>query len=359
MRALVYQGPDQLVLAERPVPRAGQGEVVLRVDACGICGTDLRIASGAHSAYRAGTRRVPGHEVAGTVAEAGPGAQATEGHRVFVAPNYGCLRCRPCQRGQVNLCEKPRAIGITEDGGLADYLLLPRELIEQGNLLPVGDTTDQGAAALTEPLACALRASRACGITPGDAVLVYGAGPVGLLHVALARLAGAAVVVVCDPHEERRRRALEWGATGTAGPGQDLRAALATGGTAGGAAAGADVVIVAAPAPQAQAQALEVAAAGGRVSLFAGLPRGRSEVALDTNLIHYKELVVSGATGSTVESCRAALDLIQGGQVDTGALIDTRLDLDSAPAAFELARSRRALKIVIEPSPGDRLRGAH
>jgi L-iditol 2-dehydrogenase len=338
MRVLAYRGPGRLELEDRPEPRAGHGEVVLRVEACAICGTDLRIAAGAHAAYRDAGGRVPGHEIAGTVAQAGPGARAAVGDRVFVVPNYGCGACRPCRRGQVTLCPAKRAVGVTEDGGLADYLLLPAALVAQGNLLPVAAGTDAAAAALAEPLACVLRGQRACRVAGGDVVLVCGAGPVGLLHVALARLAGAASVLVSDPHPWRRERALAWGATGACDPGE-LRDA------AGG--EGADVVIVAAPSAAAQQQALELAAPAGRVSLFAGLPAAASRVELDTNLIHYKELVVTGSTASTAESCRAALELITSGQVDTGALIDTRRELSAAPEAIELLRARRALKAAI------------
>lgn len=345
MRVLAYREPGALVLEERPLPHPGDGEAVLRVDACAVCGTDLRIASGAHAAYRHGAGRIPGHELAGTIAEAGQGARAVPGERVFVAPNYGCGRCRWCAGGQVNLCVKARAIGITEDGGFSEYLLLPGDLVAQGNLLPTGGTADARAMALAEPLACALRGSRVCRIAEGDVVLVYGAGPVGLMHVALARLAGASVVV-CSSNPERRSRALSWGAVSAHGgdPGE-LRTAL----DAAGASAGADAVIVAAPAPLVQRQAIEMAAPGGRVNFFAGLPRGRSAVELDTNLVHYKELIVTGTTASTNAACREALSLILDGQVDTGSLIDATFGLGSARDAFELARSGRAMKVVIEP----------
>ena len=343
MRVLAYREPGALVLEERPLPHPGDGEAVLRVEACAICGTDLRIASGAHAAYDHGAGRIPGHELAGTIVEAGRGARAVPGERVFVAPNYGCGQCRWCRGGKVNLCVKPRAIGITEDGGFSEYLLLPSDLVAQGNLLPAGSTAGAGAVALAEPLACALRGSRVCRIAEGDVVLVYGAGPVGLMHVALARLAGASVVV-CSRNSERLKRALAWGATSTHGsdPGE-LRAALAAAGACGGA----DVVIVAAPAPLAQRQAIEMAAPGGRVNFFAGLPRGRSTAELDTNLIHYRELLVTGTTASTNAECREALSLILDGRIDVGSLIDATFGLGSARDAFELARSGRAMKVVI------------
>lgn len=347
MRALVYRdGPTTLVLEERPRPQPGDGEALVRVEACSICGTDLRIAAGDHSAYVNGSGRVPGHEVAGTVVETGPGSAALVGERVFVAPNYGCGGCRPCRQGLVNLCERPRALGITEDGGFAEYVLASRDTVAQGNLVPFGGEADPGAVALAEPLACAWRGSRACRIGPGDVVLVYGAGPIGLLHVRLARLAGAAAVVVCARNPARRQVAIEWGASSAHGNEEDeLRAALEAVGGGGGA----DAVIVAAPSPEAQRQALELAAPGGRVNFFAGLPRGRSAVELDTNLVHYKELVVTGTTASNNDSCRAALALIVGGQVDTAALIGARLPLSSAVEGFELARLGNVMKVVIEP----------
>ena len=335
MRALAYRGPRELVLEERPRPHAAAGEVVVRVDACSICGTDLRIRSGAHRAYAEASGRVPGHEIAATVVES-RGAAIEEGTRVFVAPNYGCGRCRACLRGDVNLCRTPRAVGITEDGGFAEFVRLPSELVEQGNLLPIRNGADPGAVALAEPLACALRGSRACRIGPDDVVVVFGAGPIGLFHLVLARLAGAAEVHVAEPNPERRRRALAWGASSVWGDGSQLPT-------------GADAVIVAAPVAAAQQHALELAGPGGRVNFFAGLRRDCSRVELDTNLVHYKELVVTGTTASTNSECREALDLIVDGRVDAATLIDARFDLSAANDAFDLAGSGRALKVVIEP----------
>jgi L-iditol 2-dehydrogenase len=342
MRVLAYRGPGVLELEDRPQPHARDGEVVVRVDACAICGTDLRIAAGGHRAYADASGRVPGHEISATVVEVGGEVGAAVGDRAFVAPNYGCGQCRACRRQQVNLCPDLRAIGITEDGGFAEYLRLGREPMAQGNLLLVDGQVDPGAIALAEPLACALRGSQACRLQEGDVVLVYGAGPIGLLHIALARLAGAGAVVVCEPNAQRRERALGFGASSAYGvDGQDLRHALGPD--------GADAVIVATPAAAAQKQALELAGPGGRVNFFAGLPRDASTVDLDTNLVHYKELVVTGTTASTNESCRAALDLITSGRLPISELIDARMDLGSAQRAFELARSGQVMKAVVQP----------
>jgi L-iditol 2-dehydrogenase len=212
VNALVYHGPGDLRLEERARLEPGPGEAVLQVRACGICGTDLRILAGAHRAYPDGTVRVPGHEIAGVVVARGQHVAVPEGTAAFVAPNIGCGACAPCRAGRVNLCRRPQALGITRDGAFAEEVLLPADLLAQGNLLPVPEACDLGAVALVEPLACVLRGARACAITNGDLVLIIGAGPIGLLHVRVARLWGAGMIVVSAHGAGRRARALEWGA---------------------------------------------------------------------------------------------------------------------------------------------------
>jgi L-iditol 2-dehydrogenase len=344
VRALVFHGPDDLRVEERPTAEPGPGEALLRVAACGICGTDLRIASGAHRAYPEGTVRVPGHEIAGTVAAVGDGVELDEGATAFVAPNVGCGRCPACLAGRVNLCRTPRALGITDDGGFAEFVLLDRDFVSQGNVLVVDGQLDMAALALVEPLACALRGSTACGIAEGDLVVIAGAGPVGLMHLQLARLRGPAAIVVSEPSPARRAEAERFGADAAVDP-AGLSEAVAERSDG----VGANVIITAAPAPAAQQQALELAAPAARINFFGGLPRDRSRVELDTNLIHYKELVVTGTTANTTEDCRRAVELITGGEIDTGALIGARVALADAERAFETARSGRVMKVVVEP----------
>jgi 2-desacetyl-2-hydroxyethyl bacteriochlorophyllide A dehydrogenase len=335
MEALVYRGPEALELERRPTPEPAPGEVLVRVQACGICGTDLRIASGAHRAYPDGTVRVPGHEIAGVVESVGDGAALSAGDRVFVAPNVGCGTCDQCLAGRVNLCRTPQALGISRDGGLATHLLAGADVVAQGNLLPVPDGADPAAVAIVEPLACVLRGQRPCRIAAGDRVLIVGAGPIGLLHLLAARAREPGEIVVSEPSTARRRQAAERGADRVVEP-EGLDGAF-------------DVVIVAAPAAAAQAAALELAAPGGRVNFFAGLPRDGSRVELDTNLVHYKELVVTGTTACTTEDCREALELVLSGRVDTGGLVTARRSLADARDAFAAARSGEQLKVVIEP----------
>jgi 2-desacetyl-2-hydroxyethyl bacteriochlorophyllide A dehydrogenase len=345
MRALVYEGPERLEIEELPDPEPAPGGAVVRVLACGICGTDLRIVKGAHRAYAGGVRRIPGHEIVAEVVAVGNGADTAVGDRVFVAPNLGCGECAACRVGHVNLCLRPGAFGITFDGGFAELMAVPANAVREGNLLPLPETLDPVSASVIEPLACVLRGQRAVDVHAGDTVLVCGAGPIGLLHVVLAEAAGA-TVIVSEPHEARRAQAATFGAAHTIDPtAEDLGAAVraATDGL------GADVVITAVPVASVQTQALELAAIGGRINFFGGLPRDGSTIAIDSNLIHYRELRITGTTANDTDDCRRALALAAEGRVDLDRLVTSRFTLEEAPAAFAAAADGRDLKVVIEP----------
>jgi L-iditol 2-dehydrogenase len=346
MRALVYHGRDDLRMEDRPIPTPAEGEVVIRVRACGICGTDLKIARGEHRAYPAGTVRIPGHELVGDVAAIGAGSVgAAEGDRVAVAPNIACGDCGPCRTGRPNICEHYESVGLTMDGGFAEYVRIPRRAVEQGNLLPLPSDADAAELTLFEPLAAVLRGARATATSPGDVVLVCGAGPIGLLHVMVARTRGARRIIVSEPSPARRDQALAMGATDAIDPtADDLTAAVRERSDG----RGADVVIAAVPVPAVFDAAIGLAAVGGRVNFFAGLPSGRGRLELDANLIHYRELVVTGTTANTTEDCREALALLRSGAFDPSALITARHALEDGPAAFAAAAGGQAMKVVVE-----------
>jgi len=345
MKALVYHGPNDLRLEERATPEPGPGEAVLQVQACGICGTDLRIAAGSHRAYPPGTVRVPGHEIVGTIVALGKNVDLPMGESAFVAPNIGCGQCAQCRAGRVNLCLRPQALGISRDGAFAEFVLLPADLVAQGNVLPVSRAADFGAVALVEPLACVLRGSRACNIREGQLVLIMGAGPIGLLHLQVARLARPSAVVVSEPGGERRAQALRWGADHVVDPASEDLAELIAELTGGD---GADAIVVAAPSAPAQEQALTLAAPGGHINFFGGLSSGRSSITIDSNLIHYRELIVTGTTASTREDCRDALELVERGAIDTARLISERFPLTFGLDALAAAGSGKSLKVVLE-----------
>ncbi len=349
MRAAVYHGPEDLRVEEVPEPRAGEGEVLLRVLGAGICGTDLRILHGNHRKYPEGTLRIPGHEVIGEIYEVGTAVEELRrGERYVVAPNVGCGRCRQCISGNNNRCPNYQAIGITIDGGFAEYVKLPAPFLSQGNLIPVSKTVDPAVGSLMEPFACVLRGQEPLGIRPGETVLVMGAGPIGALHVALARLKGAGKIIVSDPNPYRANQALRFGADHALSAGGDRLAELVHDESAG---EGADVIIVAAPAHAAQEEALKLAAIGGRINFFGGLPKDRPAIQFDSNLVHYKELVITATTACSTHDCWRAAEIINSGKLDLSPFVTGRYDLTSVGEAFEKAGLGESLKIVLQPNP--------
>ena len=348
MIAAVYHGPEDLRVEEFPTPVAGVGEIVLRVDHASICATDLRILRGAHRKYSPGTVRVPGHEVVGTIAELGSGVdfRYRVGQRMFVAPNVGCGRCRQCQRGHNNLCANYNALGITLDGAFAEFMRVPAPFLQQGNLMPFDEALDGAAVALAEPFACVLHGQQALRIDCEDVVLILGAGPIGVMHVLAAKAAGAKKILVSERSPDRRRMASEAGADRTVNFREESLSEVVAVETAG---RGADVIVVAAGAREAMEGAPALAAIGGRINLFAGLPHDDAEIALDANLIHYKELIITGTTGCSTADCARAMELITSGRVDLRPLISYRYGLDRALEAFSRVRGGNVLKVVLTP----------
>ena len=195
MNAAVLHGIDDLSLTRVPVPEPGPGEVLLKVEANTICGTDLRIVSGAKTAgVRPGV--ILGHEFAGRVAAVGEGVEGVDvGVQATCSIVLSCGRCLQCLAGREHLCENLRLFGYEIDGGLAEYLLVPREAMERGNLVLAPRELEPTALALAEPVSCCLNGARQFRVSSGEAVVVLGTGPIGLLHVALAKLAGATRIV--------------------------------------------------------------------------------------------------------------------------------------------------------------------
>lgn len=347
MLAAQVGGPGGLVVTEVPLPKPGDGEMLVRVGAASICGTDLRILQNGLPGVSQAAPRILGHEFAGDVAEVGKGVSGIKpGDRVAVAPNIGCGHCDMCTSGNSHHCGSHSAIGITLDGGFAEYVLIPKEAVAQGNViaLPPGMTYPE--ASIAEALACCWHGFEACRISPGEVGLVIGAGPIGVAHSLIMRMAGASCVVMADISQSRLDLAASFGPDVTVNSATESLEAVIhhiTGGK------GADVVIVACPSPEAQAQALTVAGVGGRINYFGGLPQRTLPVALDTNLIHYKELIVTGTTRSNTRQFRMALRLIETGRFPARRLVTGTYPLSEAPSAFEAAASGRHMKVVIEP----------
>jgi len=349
--AATYTQGGEFRVEDVPAPEIADDELLVEVGASSICGTDLRMIRSGHRKLAPGQKIVLGHEFAGRIVRAGRrGGPFREGQRVGVAPNMGCGHCDMCIRAMPNMCPDYTAFGITLDGGHAQYVRIPQAAIAQGSVCVLPDDLPFAAASLIEPLSCAVNGIRAARIAPGDTVLVFGAGPIGLMHLALARLRGAAEVLVADLRPERLAMADRLGAAGTIHPGaEDVRQHVLAR-TAG---RGVDVVITACSVPAVQEQSLGLLAPFGRVCFFGGLPKDGSLVTLDTNLIHYKQLLVTGVTGGSPRDFRTAMRLIASGRVDVGQVVSHRFAAAEMAAAFDVALHHDALKVVIDRESGE------
>jgi len=347
MLAAVYHGPNDLRVENVPKPSIGKDELLVKVLSASICGTDLRIYHGNHRMYTRDTVRIPGHEVVGNIAQIGENVSGfTLGQRVFCAPNTGCGHCLQCISGNNNLCASYDAIGVTSDGGFAEYVRIPANSVRQGNIIPVSQDVDPAVAALMEPFACVLRGQNALNMKPGETVLIIGAGPIGVMHMKLAKARGAGRVIVSEPAPDRAAQAKSMGADRVVDPTkEDLKSVLAQESQGHGA----DVIIVAAPVHAAQEASLDLAAIGGRINFFGGLPKDRPTINFDSNLVHYKELVITATTACSTADCWQAAQIVNAGLVDLSDLVSQRFPLSEALAAFAAAEDRKSLKIVLEP----------
>ena len=346
MRAAVLNAPQDLQLTEKDVPVAGPGEVVLKIEANTLCGTDYRLYTGAKTAgVRPGV--VPGHEIAGRVHQIGEGVDAyypdlKVGQQATVSIVVSCGACRNCLHDREHLCENLELFGYGYDGGLQEYILVPANVVARGNLFPVTKELSPKALCLAEPVSCCLNGIANFGINQADTVVIMGAGPIGLLHAQLAKHAGAANVIVSNRGAGRREIATKLGVTAVH---SDDLVQTVNDMTAG---RGADVVIVCIGVPELANQALEIAADGGRVNYFAGFPKGSTST-MEPNLIHYKELQVTGGSNARRRDVAKAIELLQDGVIDVDAIVTHEFALSDVHSAYDALRDRIGVKVVVIP----------
>lgn len=333
MQALVLREANRMGLEERPAPVPEAGGLTIRIKAAAICGTDMRIYKGLKTR---GVRlpSILGHEFSGVIEDAGV-TEWRKGQPVALCPALACGQCRLCRDGASNICGKLTAYGYELDGGFAEFVHVPRAFVDAGHVIPLPDGMSFEDAALAEPLACVINGQEMMGLKPGSHVAVLGAGPIGLLHVMLAKARGAGRVSVVQRSAARREAALLVGADEAMSPEEaiDLRV---------------DAAIVAVGSPDLANLAARVVRPRGSINLFAGFPIGELP-RFDLNAIHYGEHHVTGAFGLTLDQFKEALALIASGMVPAGRLVTHRFPLHQAMEAFGAAERGEALKVVITP----------
>ncbi len=346
MQAVVYHAPGDIRVEERPEPTPAADNLIVQVHACAICGTDLKLATIGNP--RCHPPRIIGHEMVGHIVHVGADVRGFAlGQRITLATTVACGNCPYCARNLGNMCPNARPISYDFDAAFARYVAIPPMALDGGNVILVPDDVPDDAAALSEPLSCAINAQELAGLVAGDRVLIVGGGPLGALHAELAKALGATDVMIVQRSEPRLSllrklqdvRVID-GAT------EDV-AAVVRERTEG---LGADVVIVCAPSREAQEQSLALARKGGAVSLFASLPKGGSDVTLDSRLIHYGELRVVGASDSRPEHVSRVVALMAAGKIDWPRLITHRLPLAEIHAGLQLMKDKQSLKVLVYPT---------
>jgi L-iditol 2-dehydrogenase len=350
MTAAVLYGKEDLRLERVKIPQAGPGELILRVGAALTCGTDLKVYRRGYHALML-TPPIPfGHELAGVVTETGPGVTTFQpGDRVVALNSAPCDVCFFCKHNQQNLC----ADLLFNNGAYAEYIRIPARIVAKNTLLIPAHVPFEHAA-LTEPLACVVRGLEESGAQPGDTMVVIGAGPIGLMFMHVAELAGVHVIAVVK-REDQVAAATLFGARSVVHIGSvDDPIAAARALTPEG--RGADVVIEAVAIPTTWEWAVEIVRKGGVVNFFGGPPSG-TQVQLDTNRIHYGDITLKASFHHTPATCRTAFDLVTSGRFKCADYITGSATLQDVPTLFASMMNRnrngtsRDIKTAVFPNP--------
>jgi L-iditol 2-dehydrogenase len=342
MKAAILTGVSTFELRDFPEPACPDDGLVLQIKACGVCGSDIR-------RWKEGpgsTLVVAGHEIAGVVNEVGSAVQGYSiGDYLAVAPDIHCGNCHFCRKGMYNLCDNLRLIGITPGypGGFSEKMVLTGEILTNGivHKFPTGLSFEQ--AALAEPCSSVLASHDKAGTDLEHTVLVLGGGPIGCLHIVVAQLRGAKVIL-SEPNPVRRKIAERFNPFEIIDPSKDNFINYVHEKTDQ---IGADIVVCANPIASTQTQAIEMVRKGGRVILFGGLPKDGPMTSLDANRIHYGEITVVGSFSYHPIYHEIALNVISRGVIPDEELITHHYGITEVNQAFQTAASGEALKVII------------
>lgn len=345
MKAVVLTGIGELIYKEVPDPVLNDNSFIIKVEACAICGSDIRSYHYGHPRIK--YPHILGHEFSGTIIAVGKGIKEFKtGERVAVAPGIPCCECCICARGLYNMCKNRPVIGIDYPGAFAEKLLIPHKAIEAGCIVKLQDYVSFAEASLAEPLTACINGQEVLNISKGDIVVIIGAGPIGCLHAALAKIKGASKIILIDISDSRLKLANILSIDVLVNSKRDdavKRVMKETNEE------GASSVIVACCSAEAQRQALEMCGRKGRISFFAGLPKDNPYVTLNANLIHYKEIAIYGANGSTPKQYHLAQQLIAEHKIEVKKLISQYLPLEKIINGIEMIEKGEALKVILTP----------
>ncbi len=340
MKAAFVTRPSEITVREMDEPRPGAGDVMVRMDACGICGSDIEKVFGR---YGKPSMRL-GHEPAGTILAAGDAVKdLVPGDRVFTHHHVPCYTCHHCTHGNETMCPRYSESNLSPCG-LSQTYMVPEWNVAHGGILKLPESMTFEEAAMIEPLACCVRSWGKIRHKPGDSVAILGAGPTGMMHVMLAQNLGFGKIFCLDVNEFRLDFARNLGVTGAFDASDPSRIQNILSYTSG---RGVDVAIVATSNPQAFRDAVGLARSGGTILMF-GVPPGDGAACPDMGAIYSKELTIVTSYAASDLDTRRAMELIHSGEVDAKKLITHRYPLSDSQKAFDHARSGRdSMKIII------------
>jgi L-iditol 2-dehydrogenase len=337
MKVALFEKPHLLSVTDKPLRSLGEGEILVKVQNCGVCGTDVHIEEGTS---RSSPPVVLGHEYAGIVEDIAKDVNGfNAGQRVAIDPNIACGICFYCRRGLVHLCSNLRALGVDIDGGMAEYCIVP---VKQAYEIPADLSAE--ASAFIEPVSCAVHGIDKANIVVGDTVVILGGGTIGLLMLQLAKNAGAARVIVVEPLEHKRNIARALGADEVINPTERNVLSVVMDITK----VGADTVIECVGKPQTMQLAIEIARRGGTVEFFGVAPIGQ-KIFIEPNLVYFKELTIVGSYVNPNTFSRA-ISVLQSGKVRVDKFQIDTFPLDGVHEALAFQREGKTIKSIIQPN---------
>jgi len=347
-KSAFWIGPGKLKILENKIPRVVDGSLLIKIEACAICGSDLRIYNDGN--IRIKPPRIIGHEIAGEVVAVGKGIiNYKVGDLISTGADIPCGKCEHCLNGQSNCCDINYAVGYQFDGGFSQYMLLDPLMVKYGPIQKVKNNLEPDLAALAEPLACCINGYERGLIKPKSTVVIFGGGPIGLMLCLLAPIYKVKKVILVEPNNHR----IEFAKNNIHSINHFInplendpieKIMSITNGL------GSELVFTANPIVETHEQAIEVVSKRGVVNLFGGLPKDAKKIQILSNNIHYKESYITGSHGSTPKQHKKALGLINKNKVNLAPLITHKFSLKNIEEAFKIAKSGKGLKVIVKPN---------
>jgi L-iditol 2-dehydrogenase len=343
MLAAVFHAPNNIIVQQVPITRR---QAMLKVNACAVCGYDVRV-------FRNGHRKVSppvilGHELCGEIQSdimVGNGMSINAGSRVAVCPLIPCLHCPYCQAGDYNLCMNLKEIGSTSNGGFAQYVTIPEQLIRIGGLVPVPDSLTDEEAALLEPLACCLNSvSHMLPVAKQRSVVIIGDGPMGLIHLQLFKRLSSSRVAIVGKVPSRMEKSRAMGADAVFAYSSQTVADVLD--FAGASSSGAGAVVIATSNPVAFELAAKVSGKNSKINIFAGMPSGQTFL-LDVNWLHYNQISITGTFSSTPKMLEEATRIAADKAIDLSAIVTHKYSLSEIEKAIDVTEKYYGLRAVI------------